>query len=245
MTQWNLEETRNLVQSLYGEKQLATVRQSLGSTIDRRDYAKFHFEEAAKIFDDHISKFHSSGDAFVKIFGGNEEEESVHRQSINKIGAHITACVQSLHALTDTFGHAIYYALGCNLTSSLKPRDIYLKNVVKILNQTPMHQCLSSDLTQLISGGDYEYLSALANHGKHRSLIKTGFWLDMTGDDKEPYSLQFEEFTYDKLYQRRLIRPFLENEYNRQAAQIVNIGIKLNEILRAKSLSGYKLVVPD
>lgn len=234
---WDLEEARALILRRFGKAQLELARQSLGSTIDRQDFAHYHYHEASNFLDAYIAKISSSPNGALRsIFGAaDEEEECDFNVRIAKIGAHVTACVQSMHAIADIFAHGVYYALGYNLQSSPLPeRGINIRSVTTKLNESFTHKDLGIALAKLSSGDDFKYLSALANHSKHRSLVKPALWHDMTGTAEVPHTLQFQDFVYDGIsYPRREIRPFLEAEYNRQALLIVQTGQHLNAALRA------------
>ena len=239
MTVWDLQETRTLVRARHGREQLEIARLSLGSTIDRREYARYHYHEAMELFDSHIGELHSSQRLFTVILGGNDEDEQDEfHQHLDRIGAHVTACVQSLHAIADIFAHAIYYSLGYNLLpSALSERQISLVPVKKMLSSKREHVGLAKALGSLSSHSDFKYLSALANHGKHRSLVRPKLWLHMTDKAPDPYTLQFQQFTYDgKPYAQRDIRPFLQSEFNRISVIVVETGNELNAALRATPL---------
>ena len=190
------------------------------------------------MFDAYVGKLHSP-EKLLKIFtGGDEDARDEFNQCIWEIGAHVTACVQSLHAMADIFAHAIYYTLGYNLKPSpLSERNININSVLRVLQQTQEHQSLLQEMALLVSGDDYTYLDALSNHSKHRSLIRTGLWANMTGKKLEPYTLEFQEFIYDKKpYPRRSILPFLQSEFDRQSSRIFEAGNVLNLALKSESL---------
>lgn len=235
MTAWNIEEAKNLVKASYGKMQAELAYQSLSSTIDRQEYARFHYHNAKNLFDAYVGKLHSPM-SFLKVStgGGGEGEYDEFNQCIWEIGAHVTACVQSLHAMADIFAHAIYYALGYNLKPSpLSERDINLNAVKRKLEQTAKHNNLAHELASLASGDDFAYLGALANHSKHRSLIRPGLWVNLTGKKLEPYTLEFQEFTFDNTsYPRRSILPFLQSEFDRQSLRIIESGNALNSVLK-------------
>lgn len=235
MTVWSIEEAKNLVKTSYGKMQAELAYQSMGSTIDRQEYARYHYHNAKNLFDKYVGKLHSP-ENFVKMSwgGGDEGDQDEFHQCIWEIGAHVTACVQSLHAMADIFAHAIYYALGYNLKPSpLSERDINLNAVKRKLEQTAKHNNLAHELASLASGDDFAYLGALANHSKHRSLIRSGLYADLTGKKPNPYTLEFQEFTFDKTsYPRRPILPFLQSEFDRQSLRVIESGNVLNSVLK-------------
>lgn len=86
-----------------------------------------------------------------------------------KIRANIVAFVQSLHAVADTCSHMLYYSLALDkLPSPLKERDIYAKEVLKLLEQQrdaghPEYDKLCKLFCEITTGDDYKYLNALTN----------------------------------------------------------------------------------
>lgn len=169
--------------------------------------------------------------------GETDDEQFEFEDSLAKVSAHVLACVQSLHAIADIFAHAIYYSLGYNLRPDALPeRRVAAHSVRDKLRLTAAHQSLADDLNGLISNEHSEYLGALANQSKHRSLVKPTLWLDMTEVGPEPFTLQFQDFVYDgTFYERREIRPFLASAFNHISRTVVDTGIELNATLRVKS----------
>jgi len=236
MTAWDRDEARELVALCFGKAQAELAYQSLNSTIDRQEYARYHYHNAKNLFDAYVGKLHSP-EKRLKIFtGGGEGALDEFNQCIWEIGAHVMACVQSLHAIADTFAYATYHALGYNLKPSPLPeRSININSVKCALQQE--HQSLVQELAFFVSGEDFAYLNALTNHSKHRSLIRAGMWGDLTGKKPEPYTLEFQEFSYDKKpYPRRSILPFLQSEFDRQSLRIHEAGNVLNSVLKSDGL---------
>jgi hypothetical protein len=148
MTGWDLGEAGALVRSRYGREQFELARQSIGSTIDRREYARYHYHEVVRILDERVGKLHASDSLVETVLGGGDENEADEfDQCMTEIGAHVTSCIQSLHAIGDIYAHAIYYALGYNLgPSPLPEKRIYLKSVKDKLCQKTEHKGLGCAL---------------------------------------------------------------------------------------------------
>lgn len=233
MTTWNRMETKSLVENSYGKLQAELAYQSMCSTIDRQEYARYHYLNAKNLFDAYVGQLDAPWN-FLKISTGGCSEEA-HDEFIKcfwEIGAHVTACIQSLHAMGDIFAHTIYYALGYKLELTKKgEQKLYLSDVRKKLSQSADYRSLVQELNLLTSGGDFTYLGALANHCKHRSLIRPLPWGYLKGIE-----LEFQEFTFDKnRYSRRLVLPFLQSEFDRQSLRIFEAGNVLNSILKSDS----------
>lgn len=235
MTNWNLQEAKELIRARYSAEQYELARQSLGSTVDRLEYARFHYREAKALLDTQVSGLHKSKRLPELMWGftqGAEQDEF--QQCLTKIAAHVTACVQNLHSLADIFAHAIYYSLGYNLLpGALEESRVDIGSVRRKLALCPEHAAMADALNELASHNDFLYLKGLVNHSKHRSLIRPTLWMDMTGQNPDPYALRFQKFSYKKgeNYPQREIRPYLESEFDRLSLLVIETGIALNVAL--------------
>ena len=236
MSSWDLKEARSLLRQRFGQEQFNLATHSLGSTVDRREYARFHYREAKHIIDTRLGTLQQEQRLFlVMLGGGTDDEQNEYEDSLVQLGAHVVACVQSLHAIADTFAHAIYFSLGYNLhADALAERKVTAKSVKQKLH--PAHVRLTEGLGQLISHPNAKYLRALANQSKHRSLVvKPGLWVDATDLAREPFTLKFQDFRYeDEFHARREIRPFLQSSFNQISRIVVDTGAELNVALRAQ-----------
>jgi len=235
MSSWDLQEARSLLRQRFGQEQFNLATHSLGSTVDRREYARFHYHEAKDIIDTRLGTLQEQQLFLVMLGGGTDDEQNEYEDSLVQLGAHVVACVQSLHAIADTFAHAIYFSLGYNLhADALDEHKVTANSVKKKLHSA--HVRLAEGLGELISHPNAKYLRALANQSKHRSLVvKPGLWLDMTGLAAEPFTLKFQDFRYeDEFHARREIRPFLESSFNQISRIVVDTGAELNVALRAQ-----------
>jgi hypothetical protein len=160
---------------------------------------------------------------------GSDTASAAFQQARFQAAAHITACVQSMHATADTFAHAVYFALGMNLDPALylKPRQISIWNVMNKVSVGPIQK----QLTELVDHEGFRYLTALNNHSKHRSIVDIPFSLDLTATPG-PSGLKFAAFKYeDDEFPDRWAMPTLDAEYGRQSKLIIGIGQALNSTL--------------
>ncbi|WP_139826358.1 hypothetical protein [Derxia lacustris] len=233
MTTWNLEETRGHIKRLFGPEQLELAKPSLRSVIDRRRFAHYHFDEARSILSGHIDQKLASTSMIEVLLGGTDEEQSKLDLCLTMVGANVLACVQSIHAIGDIFGHALYFSLGLN--SSAKPlpaRDITSASVAKLLRANAVLASLSTLLEQFSSGGEALHIAALANQGKHRSIIRTNLWADATGSASNPYELRFESFSFkETTYAETSVKDLLTSEHDRVSKLVVDTGVALNATL--------------
>ena len=230
MTTWNLEALRDAVQQRYGGEQKDTFNAPLNSVIQRGEFAKYHYTEAKRLLEAATAAHIELGDMMMLILG-NDTASVAFRQARFQAAAHITACVQNMHATADILAHTVYFALGMNLDPALwlKPRNISMAQVIKKVPIEAIQQLLSA----LVEDEGFLYLSALNNHSKHRSIVDIPFSIDLTPNPGPP-GLKFAAFEYDdQMFTERLAMPTLDKEYGRQSKLIIGIGQLLNSTLSA------------
>ncbi|MGE8189809.1 hypothetical protein [Pseudomonas sp. NPDC086278] len=171
-------------------------------------------------------------DILLLIMEADAEASSEFRWASFQAAAHITACVQSMHTVADMLAHTLYYAYGMNLDKE-KAVDAHRVGIRTVSQRLPEGK-VKDQLKLLVEHESFVYLSALTNHSKHRSMVKTSYSLDVTGEAATSHGLKFSGFEYgDQEFPERWVRPTLEAEYNRQAVLVVSIGQALNAALSA------------
>ncbi len=230
MAIWNLKQLRDAVEHRYGKDQRLAISPSLDSIEQRQGFASYHYHEAFRIIREATSTQNDDMQIMLLIFGADEEASRKFKWAGFQAAAHITACVQSMHTVADMLAHSLYYAFGMNLDDkkALAPHKIGIRPVSRRL---PDGQ-VKSRLDALVEDDSFIYLSALTNHSKHRSMVKTNYSLDLTGEAASSHGLKFSGFEYDgQRHSERWVKPTLESEYNRQSGLIVDIGQALNAAL--------------
>lgn len=235
---WDLESTRSLMRSRLSGEDFDSARRSLASAVDRREYARLHFHEIRSRWAKLLTVAATPDGVWDIVLGGSTDSEidDENESNLHAIRAHTIACVQSLHAIPDIFAHGIYHALGFAAAVKLQKRNINVCAVGKILSKSPLYSHLGSQLNKLGKAGEAKYLGALANHGKHRSIVRNAVSVDMTGADQEPIRLKFESFQFDNIkYHQCDVLPLLEAEFNRISKIVVDSGIELHRVLEKTS----------
>jgi len=226
MAIWRVEEIKRSVEELYGIEQSKLLSSSIDSIQNRMDISHFHFHEAKSLMIEATRGVHIERQIFA-ILAGKSEEGARFKKSRFQASAHILACVQSIHSLADTFSHVLYYAFGMNLAPSdaLKPRNVTTQRVINRL----MNNNISEMMYSLIRHENYLYISALNNHSKHRSIVKTSYSFDLKCPDGIKHGLKFSDFMYteEENYAEKWVNPVLESEYDRQCGLIVAMGNEL------------------
>ena len=237
MTTWNIEATRGHVTRLFGREQCERVRPCLQSVVERQNYARYHYQEASDLFLEFARERLAGASLIEVVFSSDDDTRSDFQELITKVGANVLACVQSMHAVADILAHAVYYALGLNLTKDgLSESAITANAVIDRTTAAPDYREVGSFLSTLVHGGQFAHVAALANHGKHRSIIRPSVSEDMTGEAPVRHTLKFAEFMYKKhKYPEVDARTFIQQEYDRASVLVVDTGNALNAVLQAKA----------
>lgn len=235
---WDLKETRELILRLHGKEQFLKANQSLNSALQRRDFARFHYFEAFDRWRAHLEDIKHEDPIEVVLACADEIANERRAQRMDELAAHVHSCVHSLHAIPDTMAHALYYGMALNLSSPLKERQITATSIAKLLDADSSLTELSRLFQSIYTGGDFAYINALNNHGKHRSMVRPSTWFDMTGKATAPITLEFSDFSYDEVsHARREIQPVISREYERISKGIVDCGIEILNVLKHRALA--------
>ena len=240
MTPWDFRETHALVERAYGSEQLALVRPCLRSIVDRQNFGKYHYQESQRLIKAFQRRHLNDKMLMVALHGGREHERSrvAFEHLMIKAGAHITACIQCLHAVPDILASAVYFGSGLNLTAHpLKDRDVSIKAVVAAARANADLRRLGDLLDIIASGSQYEHLSALSNLSKHRTIIRTSLNEDWTGSRQDRYELHLTSFNKQtgggtKEYAQASVAFLLVPESERLSRHVIDVGHELNASLR-------------
>lgn len=232
-----MEATRRLIESIYGRPQLELANPCLRSVIDRRDYAHYHFHEANDLFQSFAQEKLSDSSLLEVVYGPNDDTRSDFELLIMKVGAHVLACIQSLHSIADIMAHATYYSLGMNLSETpMKEAAISSSTVLSKLANSAELSAVHQLLTALSLQGRFEHLSALSNYSKHRSIIRTSLAEDWTGKKTERHHLKLGAFTYKgRHFPETSVNDFFGTEFNRIAQLIVDTGNSIHAVLQTRA----------
>lgn len=232
-TSWDLKALRDQVERLFGQLQREAIGPSINSIVERRTFARYHYGEAKRLFDEALAK-HEDGISLVGlVLGAYDKEPGEFEWTRIQASAHVNACVHSMHAIADILGHVLYLGLGMNrhAATELGTRQTNIFTVRDKLPTGPIKRLVG----ELVDHPNFAYLSALNNTSKHRSIVALPYSVDMTGEDEEGHGLKFGAFHYEYTeYPQRWVRPFLKEEYQRQEALIMQIGHALNADLAGR-----------
>jgi hypothetical protein len=198
---------------------------------------RFHFQEGMKLLREFLEDKDDQSTLIMLILGNDQDEDNEFDLRRRQAEAHMVACMQSMHALSDTLAHVVYFATGQNLDSKTyrEPKKVSIFSIRTALKLDPTKAEIEDLITELIEHSDYEYLADIVNHSKHREIIGTPFSVSMAEDADRPYGLQLKAFEHEnRIYSAKWVEPFLEREYERQVVLVNRIGEKLNHWVRNK-----------
>lgn len=234
-TEWDLETLKQGVRTLYGQRQFHLLKESLNSLGKRRLFAQFHFSKAR----DFIGPFQNEPDidkAIETIWAGIDGEGRSLEEGRTQAEAHVVACIEALHAVADTMAYVIYLALALGPRPQpgqrqIQPSDVSLKRLPDWLNFGALRDCVIA----WKNSTTFEYLDALCNHGKHRSIIATAYSADI---DSCRHGLRLSEFRFkDKHYPQRWVEEALVEVSHFQELIVIKAGNELNRMVALKAKS--------
>jgi hypothetical protein len=234
---WDNQETRHLVMALYGKQQwFSLAYPSVRSFNDRALFVEYHYHEAKDMLTKYIDEKLAGVDTMLRLHAHEGEYEEFSDMML-RIRAHVTAAVQSLHAMGDTCAHMLLYALALNREPNApKPRDITAGSVLRLMEGKDGLDQLACLFRALVSGAGFQRIAALSNMAKHRSIVRPALNEDHTGNRAQRYELPFDDFVYER---RRFspvdVREFVQQQHDRMQHLLVEIGMELNAVLRARS----------
>ncbi len=237
MTRWHISQTREHVQRLYGPRQRELVAPCLNSVVERKYFAAFHYQEATRLLREFRDAHLVDVSLLQVLFGKDEGPRERFNQVMFEAGAHVLACVQSIHALADILAHAVYYSFGMNLRKpSIAEASI---GTVALLN-LPTWKADEQQVKALLSEGansrNFTHIAALSNRGKHSSIVRPTLSENWTDDVAEPHELRFPAFTHKGVtYPQTAAAVLLESEYNRWSKLVVDVGNGINCALAARA----------
>jgi len=243
MASWDAKKTCELIRTLYGPAQLKIVPEYISSPIYRRCYTRFHLKKIKTILGAYTGIHPKSKYITNSILIGNTKEQNDFKCCQARIGAHNIAAVQSIYSLANILIYnTAYYSLGCNLLCYSRKENQYSPAIIQtFFSKNIKYSKIEVILDSISEHKEFKYLTALVNHSRIYSLIKTTLWFRATGKPQNPYTLKFQIFKFEeKNYGNRLALPFLKNEYNRLSKITAEIGSVLNTVLAIKNNFDFK-----
>jgi len=197
MKPWSIADTRRLVEARFGRAHLDRAAPSLNSLTERLHYARYHYQEIQRLLGSFTELHLATKPLLFVIHGGDEASREEFEVLMIEVGSHSTACVQSIHAISDIMAHAVYHGLGHSLdVSPLPDRDISAASVLNRLRHVPAHAAIAEVMSRMCRDSCYKNVAALANKSKHQSIVKPVLNEDFTGSRAQRHEFRFSAFQY-------------------------------------------------
>lgn len=244
---WDLLRTATLVETVFGLGQSALVKPCLRSIVDRQHFAKYHYRETSRLLKAFQRRYLKDGLLWA-LADEDDRTRLMFERLMVAAGAHVTACVQAIHAIPDILASSVYFGYGMNLSAyALSDRNVNLQRVIGVARKISGCERIVELLFRVSSGPDYEHLSALSNLSKHRTVIRSILNEDQTGARNELHEFHiaaFEKLTESgvKNYPQVSLSDLLKPEFERLSKLVVEIGLELNNSL--ENLSKNSQVSP-
>lgn len=215
------QHLKRYLRDLKGDDQVDLFRFSLSSLGDRVAYATYHLDEATRLMS-----------AYTSGAGPRPgDDHGPFNAALTHTAAHVLACLQSLHACADICAHVVYYGLGSNLDPKpIEERRVGVSSVLARIPESPVSIALSS----ITKCADFEYLDAVVNRSKHRSVVYTAYSFDPrdSGEDQSWHGVKLWKFErHGRTYPSRRTEEFLTAELDRQRVVLSAVCEKLEEEL--------------
>lgn len=225
---WNLLELRKGVERLHGRDQSKALMKSTESIWKRLWYMNYHYGEADRLVNATLKEEPSLEVLTKYVFPNSKRESEEFHARRFKAEAHIVAFMQSGHAILDTLGHAIFFALKLD---QLKPSQVALHTVVALLHEGDLRDRGQA----FLDDPEIKHLAALVNHSKHRSVIEPNVLVSFV-EDTQPHGLKFSMFQHKgEWFAARWAVPFTNLVFDRLQHHVFQIGHALNDLVGARA----------
>lgn len=231
---WSIQELRDLVGLHFDPTRAMRCWSSLQSIDQRQHFAGYHFREYKRLIQSRFPAGRTITQELDAILRFTDEAWTNHLTE-REASAHVAACLQNMHCVSDTLAQVIYLALGPRLPrlDALGERNASVGGVSRVLDEMPRCDAIAGKLRELCAHPEFVYLTDIVNHGKHRRIV--GLEITVNSDEGPLVSprLELAEFAHDgKKYAARDVEGFLNDEYARQSHLVVDIGLEINKALQ-------------
>jgi hypothetical protein len=232
MSRWSIGETRERIVARFPKAQLEGedlcdfVAPSLQAMAERQNYALYHYQEVRRLLKEFQDKHLIGVPLMVVSHGADETKRGDYEVFMIRIGAHLVACVLSIHALADTTAFAAYHALGYGLRSDAVPLSkLHATTVRDRLKSEPKHAPIATVIDTFLSDRNYQHVAALANRSKHRALVRPTLSEDWSGQRPERHEIRFAAFrTAARRFPEVEVSTLLAPAYELASRSVVDTG---------------------
>ena len=235
LIRWDNEETRQLVHTMFGHKQLALLQPAQRAVSYRLAHAEYHYLEYRRIADSFIdSRLKAGTEIWRFIAPVTDDEADDSARFYVECEAHLYAFVQAVHATADNLAHVVYYGLGLNLTDDFKGRVSFeaLESHVKAKARTESGlYTVANLLTSLKESSTLLNLADLANQLKHNGGPNVS--ISLPSALGQSHEIQFSSFVRNGKHHSAIgAEKFLKDSHGVVNKAMVETGIALNHWLK-------------
>ena len=100
---WDKGQTADMIMSALGKRQWVSIQPALHSCTGRLDYARIHYHDAKKLFDDFSATWLANRSMMRSWLRGDEEFcDALHEFNL-RVQAYVVAFLQSLHSVYESW----------------------------------------------------------------------------------------------------------------------------------------------
>lgn len=240
---WNIEQLGELVANRGDADRTQRCWDSLQSIVSRQKFAIYHYREFKRLVAVRFPAGRTHEQELMALFTMSDQTWA-NLANEREAAAHVVACLQSLHAVSDTLAQVIYLALGPLVPDleGLGDARADMHRVFKALASSSICTNLHGLLGRLVEHPDFVYLSDVVNHVKHRRILGPNTMVDVDEDGLAVPLIELRAFDHPvprqvRRYAARNVDDFLTSEYDRQSQCVVEAGMAINQILLAVEAS--------
>jgi hypothetical protein len=229
-------QTKVIVESKHGVQQVTLLRPVLRSVAVRLVHAQIHYADYVKLFDAHFTAPLQNGFEPEELLfcGFGEDGVGANNSFFIRAEAHVYACLQALHAVTDNMSHVVYYALGWNLENRPPLENTSFKTIKKRLTKEATEstwvKAICKVFESLENDNDFKALQNATNHIKHHGGLP--IVVGPNDDDGEPFTGKLQSYRrHNDVINEDAILERIERSHSTIRRFVVEAGCALNEIL--------------
>ncbi len=207
----------------------------LRSIVDRLWMATYHYQQARELLSTHLDKPNRIHPMLLEF--GDPDMGAGYRYDRKAAYAHVSACLQNIHSLGDTFAHTIYLVL--DLSASINKGRVSTSEVIKAVKTDSNWNAIASKLTLLWDHADFNYIAAVVNRSKHQNLLSPDLVHNFADEAEMRWKLEMRAFDSERMKAHFLqcdLLPFLQKEVSRQSALMREIGFLLDAVVEGRTI---------
>ncbi|BCK05129.1 hypothetical protein VCSRO162_3320 [Vibrio cholerae] len=234
---WHIKELKADVTALFGREQTSALSSSLDSIFENYDFARYHYSEIKRLINNHMLGKKYPAEYLMLALTTDAEVLNAEIEFKLAYRANVFALLKNLHSISDFLAHVVYYSFGLNhdKSTSIECDKLNLYQVKKSLEKRKELCDILASLETLTNHSDYKYLRDVVNHTKHRSNILSDFTYDPNQHGEGIYQISFKPFG---IHGEVSVNDYLNREYNRENALIIELGNKLNQSVSCMLTNG-------